>query len=233
MRPPPCQPSQLRIRIGPEVSPATGQNPLSIVLTNRSAKPCMVKGYPAIAFVDAHGKRLPFRVSHRGDQMVTSRPPVAVWVRPHRSAFFVLNKYRCDLGNLAVAKKLRVALPGSQTSARLPCDPDLSGDRVLRAEGSWLCRQGLTDRANPQSRARLSVSSPSAPSCSRCNRRARTDPTGRAPDGARRPSEFHIKPLGLPRAARLRRRALRRPRRDDRAPRLGLPTTSSPPGLID
>jgi hypothetical protein len=119
MRPPPCQPSQLRIRNGPEVSPATGQNPLSIVLTNRSAKPCMVKGYPAIAFVDAHGKRLPFRVSHRGDQMVTSRPPVAVWVRPHRSAFFVLNKYRCDLGNLAVAKKLRVALPGSQTSARL------------------------------------------------------------------------------------------------------------------
>jgi hypothetical protein len=101
------------------VSPATGQNPLSIVLTNRSAKPCMVKGYPAIAFVDAHGKRLPFRVSNRGDQMVTSRPPVAVRVRPRRSAFFVLNKYRCDLGNLAMAKKLRVALPGIQKSARL------------------------------------------------------------------------------------------------------------------
>jgi len=114
MRPPPCQPSQLRIRNGPEVSAATGQNPLSIVLTNRSAKPCVVKGYPAIAFVDVHGKRLPFRVSHRRDQMVTSRPPVAVWVRPHRSAFFVLNKYRCDLGNLAVGRNCALPFPAAK-----------------------------------------------------------------------------------------------------------------------
>jgi hypothetical protein len=120
VRPTPCRPSQLRIANGAELSPATGQNPLSIVLTNRSARPCVIYGYPAIAFVDAHGKRLPFRVSNSGDQMVTSRPPVAVRVLPRRSAFFVLNKYRCDRGNLKVAKKLRVALPGVHTSARLP-----------------------------------------------------------------------------------------------------------------
>jgi hypothetical protein len=101
------------------VSPATGQNPLSFVLTNRSAKPCVVKGYPTIALINAHGQRLPFRVSHNGDQMVTSRPPVAVRVLPRRAAFFVLNKYRCDVGSLNVAKKLRVALPGVRTSARL------------------------------------------------------------------------------------------------------------------
>ncbi len=79
----------------------------------------MVKGYPTVALVDANGKRLAFRVSHSGDQMVTSRPPVAVRVLPHRSAFFLLNKFRCDLGNLKVAKKLRVALPGVSTSAHL------------------------------------------------------------------------------------------------------------------
>jgi hypothetical protein len=118
-RPTPCRPSQLTIANGPDVSPATGQNPLSFVLTNRSAKPCVVKGYPSIALIDAHRKRLPFRVRHSGDQMVTSRPPVAVRVVPRRSAVFVLNKYRCDLGDLNVAKKLRVALPGGQTSARL------------------------------------------------------------------------------------------------------------------
>jgi Protein of unknown function (DUF4232) len=115
----PCRPSQLTIANGFQISAATGQNPLSFVLTNRSAKPCVVNGYPTVALLDAHGKRLPFRVSQRGDQMVTSRPPVAVRVLPRRSAFFVLNKYRCDLGNLNVAKKLRVALPGVRTSARL------------------------------------------------------------------------------------------------------------------
>jgi hypothetical protein len=119
VRPTPCRPSQLRIANGAQVSPATGQNPLSIVLNNRSARACVVRGYPAVAAMDAHGNRLPFRVSHSGDQMVTSRPPVAVRLLPRRSAFFVLNKYRCDLGNLNVAKRLRVAVPGVDTSARL------------------------------------------------------------------------------------------------------------------
>jgi Protein of unknown function (DUF4232) len=114
-----CRPSQFRIANGAQVTPATGQNPLSIVLTNRNAKPCLVKGYPTVSLLDAHGRRLPFRVSHRGDQMVTSRPPVGVRVPPRRSAYFVLNKYRCDLGNLRVAKRMRVALPGIDTSARL------------------------------------------------------------------------------------------------------------------
>jgi Domain of unknown function (DUF4232) len=114
-----CHPSQLTIANGFQVSAATGQNPLSVALTNRSATPCVVNGYPTVALLDAHGKRLPFRVSHSGDQMVTSRPPVAVRLLPRRSAFFVLNKYRCDLGNLKVAKKLRVALPDVRTPARL------------------------------------------------------------------------------------------------------------------
>jgi hypothetical protein len=115
----PCRPSQLRIASGAQLSPATGQNPLTVVLTNRGANPCTVNGYPTVALVDAGGKRLPFRVSHSGDQMVTPRPPVAVRVLPRRSAFFVLNKYRCDLGALEEARKLRVALPGVHTTARL------------------------------------------------------------------------------------------------------------------
>jgi hypothetical protein len=119
VRPTPCAGAHLRISKGAQVSAATGQNPLSAVLTNRSGKPCVVKGYPTLVFLDAHGKRLPFRVSHRGDQVVTSDPPVAVRVLPRRSAFFVLNKYRCDLGNLEVARKLRVALPGVYASSRL------------------------------------------------------------------------------------------------------------------
>jgi Protein of unknown function (DUF4232) len=118
-RPIACRPSQLRIANGAQISEATGQNSRSIVLTNRGAKPCVLDGYPRVALLDARDKQLPFRISHSGDQMVTSHPPVAVRVLPHRSAYFVVNKYRCDLGDLGVAKKLRIALPGSQTAARL------------------------------------------------------------------------------------------------------------------
>jgi Domain of unknown function (DUF4232) len=119
----PCRQSQLRISNGPEVSATTGQNPLSFVLTNRGAAPCVVNGYPNVAFLDAQGRRLPFAVSHRGDQMVTSGRPVAVRILPRRSAFFIVNKYRCDLGDLRVAKKLRTGLPSVSTSAWLTVIP--------------------------------------------------------------------------------------------------------------
>jgi hypothetical protein len=59
-RTPPCRPSQLRTANGIQVSAATGQNPLSFVLTNRSSKRSVVDGYPTIALLDTHGKRLRF-----------------------------------------------------------------------------------------------------------------------------------------------------------------------------
>jgi Protein of unknown function (DUF4232) len=108
----PCRPSQLRIADGVDMSPATGQRPLPLVFINRGAKVCVLDGYPSVAFLDAHERRLPFRISHKGDQMVTSRLPVAVRVAPGRSAVFLVNKYRCDRRNLRVAKKLRIGLPG-------------------------------------------------------------------------------------------------------------------------
>jgi hypothetical protein len=35
-----------------------------------------------------------------------------VLLRPGRTAYVVLNKYRCDLGTLRVARTMRLALPG-------------------------------------------------------------------------------------------------------------------------
>jgi hypothetical protein len=116
---PACRPSLLELTRGPDLSPATGQNPLSFLLTNRGSGVCLLEGYPSIALFDRRGSRLPFRISHKGDQMVTSRRSVAVRVLPRHSAFLVINKYRCDLGDLRLAKTLRVALPGIRTSARL------------------------------------------------------------------------------------------------------------------
>jgi hypothetical protein len=109
---PACRSSLLEIANGPDISPATGQNPLSFLVTYRGLKACELDGYPTVALLDGRGRRLPFRISHKGDQMVTSRRPVALRVLPRQSAFLVINKYRCDLGDLRVAKRVRVGLPG-------------------------------------------------------------------------------------------------------------------------
>ena len=101
--------------LGQEVSGATGQNPFTVHLTNRSRASCVLNGYPTVSFSDRRGQ-LPLVVkqggSHGGDQQVSLRPPQPVLLRPGRTAYVVLNKYRCDLGTLRVARTMRLALPG-------------------------------------------------------------------------------------------------------------------------
>jgi hypothetical protein len=110
-----CRLSQLTIAFGPEISPATGQNPRSLRLTNRGRSPCSLDGYPTIGLSDRAGP-VPFVISHGGDQMVTAKRPARVVVRPGRSAFVVLNHYRCDLGTVRTAGTLRLGLPGARRS---------------------------------------------------------------------------------------------------------------------
>lgn len=113
-----CRLSQLRIQSGPSVTPKTGQNPLSFVLTNRANTTCTLRGYPTVELLDRRGKRLPFVITHRGDQMVTSRPPTRAFVRAGGTAFVVINKYRCDVRSFDVARTLRLGLPGQRRMAR-------------------------------------------------------------------------------------------------------------------
>ncbi len=108
-----CQIVNLRLSIGPGPTEATGQNTVSVVLTNRLSRSCTLKGYPAIALLDGHGRKLPFSYSHHGDLMITSKKPAEVRVPSGGSALFAFNKYRCDIRELAVARTVRVALPGN------------------------------------------------------------------------------------------------------------------------
>lgn len=117
LQPSTCRIANLALAFGPEVSPATGMHPLSLRVVNRSGKACLLFGYPSIEFRDGAGA-IPFRIRRSGDQMVTSRPPARVLVRPRQAAFAALNKYRCDIGNVRTARVLRLRLPGTATSAR-------------------------------------------------------------------------------------------------------------------
>jgi hypothetical protein len=122
-----CRLVQLTVAKGPELSPATGQNPLALRLTNRARAACALKGYPTLAFADARGA-IPFVILHAGDQMVTTGRPTRVVLPAGRSAFIVVNKYRCDLGGLRLARRLYIGLPSGagRRSFRLPAYPRLA-----------------------------------------------------------------------------------------------------------
>jgi hypothetical protein len=52
-----CRSSELRASVG-RLDPGAGQKNYPVVLTNDSARTCTLRGYPAVAFVDAAGKQL-------------------------------------------------------------------------------------------------------------------------------------------------------------------------------
>ncbi len=56
-----CLPAQISAKKGSEVSPATGQHPVIITLTNRGTRPCVLDGYLRVKPVTATGRvlRLP------------------------------------------------------------------------------------------------------------------------------------------------------------------------------
>ena len=78
----------------------------------------MFNGYPAVGLHDRSGV-IPFSISHRGDQMITSRRPGPVGVPHGGVAFVLLNQYRCDLRNLRAATVVRLGSPAASTSIRL------------------------------------------------------------------------------------------------------------------
>jgi hypothetical protein len=116
-----------RLAVGPPWSEATGQHTLTLVLRNTATAPCHVNGYPRVVLRTAEGRTLGFVYRDGGDQMLTHRAPRWVAVRKGGSAFFAINKYRCDVHATAVARFARAELPGSKAvlSVRLPHYPIL------------------------------------------------------------------------------------------------------------
>jgi Domain of unknown function (DUF4232) len=114
---PSCRTTDFAIHLGPLVSEATGQESLPLVLHSRG-RACGLDGYPTVALRDAKGP-LPFVVGHAGDQMVTAHEPAAVVVRPGRSVFVLVNKYRCDLGDKRSPRVVSISFPGRANAPAL------------------------------------------------------------------------------------------------------------------
>jgi Domain of unknown function (DUF4232) len=93
-------------------SEPTGQHTVPLAVTRTGSQPCTLDGYPTVVLLDSFGQRLAFTYSHRGDQVVTSRAPGVVHVEGHGSAYFMVDKYRCDIRSRSAARWVRVKLPG-------------------------------------------------------------------------------------------------------------------------
>jgi len=112
-------PGGWRLKLGGLMSEPTGQHTAPLALTRTGASACTLSGYPIVALFDARGQQLNFRYSHRGDLVVAAQRPHTVHVGEHGSAYFLLNKYRCDIRSVSVARWLRVTLPGVRGPLRL------------------------------------------------------------------------------------------------------------------
>jgi hypothetical protein len=102
-------------------------------LTNIGTAPCVLDGYPTVTYLDAQGDTVPFTFQH-GDQEVTSEPPESVVIKPGHAGYILVNKYRCDLGDVAEATILYLT-PGQaqalQVSSRYSfCGPGDPGSVV-------------------------------------------------------------------------------------------------------
>jgi hypothetical protein len=113
------------LSLGPLGSEPTGQHTAPLVVTRTGSNACTLSGYPTVVLQGAHGRTLDFRYSHHGDLVVSARPPRAVYVGAGGSAFFLVNKYRCDVRAAALARRILVRLPGVRgwLSIRLPHYP--------------------------------------------------------------------------------------------------------------
>lgn len=131
-----CEKTQLQLAAGPDLSPATGQNPDALRITNRGPR-CVLAGYPVVRFTSPAGAALPFRLSDSGDSMVTGRHAGRVVVAHGGTAWVVLNKYRCDLGDRARVAGIEVRLAGGGVVGTVPpraswgyCGPGDPGSTV-------------------------------------------------------------------------------------------------------
>jgi hypothetical protein len=118
-----CTSRQLLVQEGPRVSEMTEQSSRIFVLRNVSSGGCDLRGYPSISLTDGHGKVIPFRYRHGGDQEITGRQPATVPVPSGRSAYVAINTSICQGHALDTASYIWLRLPGTGSGATLHLAP--------------------------------------------------------------------------------------------------------------
>jgi Protein of unknown function (DUF4232) len=101
---------------GPQpVSAQLGEDGFTITLTNVGTRSCQIHGYPTVRFYTNAGRLLTFSYSH-ASQYFHRRAPRLVTLAPRGHAYFLVAKYRCDLGNRYVSSFFYLFAPYTTAS---------------------------------------------------------------------------------------------------------------------
>jgi hypothetical protein len=108
-----CVTSQLALGLTDYDAQMTGERGSMFALRNRGRTACSLRGYPHVRLLDGKGV-LPFRPGYgRGTYMRHVRPR-RVLLRPGRSAFVLVVKYRCDGRSTRAATRIEITPPGDR-----------------------------------------------------------------------------------------------------------------------
>jgi len=110
----PCSTTNLSLGFGDRVSEMTGENAVMFTLTNHGKFTCSLYGYPGVSFYDNKGRVLPFKYTRSSSQYMTHGAPSTVTLRPNARAYFIVAKYRCDIGEAMEATTVRIYPPNTK-----------------------------------------------------------------------------------------------------------------------
>jgi hypothetical protein len=137
---PRCATSQLALGLTAYNPQATGERGAMFALRNHGSTTCSLLGYPRVRLLDSKGA-LPFRYGQGKGNYLLHRRPRRVVLRPGRSAFVLVVKYRCDGGVARSANRIALTPPGDRA-------PLVSRRPARRPGGYEYCRGGRNDPGN-------------------------------------------------------------------------------------
>jgi hypothetical protein len=105
-----CTAAQLSFSGPGAVSAQLGEDGFTIALTNVSTRSCQIHGYPTVRFYTGAGRLLTFVYSH-SSQYFRHRAPRLLTLAPRAHAYFLVAKYRCDLGDRYVSSFFYLIAP--------------------------------------------------------------------------------------------------------------------------
>lgn len=120
-----CATSNLSLGFGDRVSAMTGEHAVIYTLTNNGKVTCHLFGYPGVSFYDKKNHQLPFRYTRAKTQYMGHKAPSTVVLHQGDRAYFLVAKYRCDIGDSTVAATIRVYPPNTKqqlVSSAAPSD---------------------------------------------------------------------------------------------------------------
>ncbi|MGB8196389.1 MAG: DUF4232 domain-containing protein [Acidimicrobiales bacterium] len=105
-----CNANQLTFSRPGAVSATSGEEAFTITITNVSARLCNIHGYPTVRFYTSAGRLLTFSYVHTSLYFKRQSPKLVRLV-PGAHAYFIVAKYRCDLGEKYISSFFYLLAP--------------------------------------------------------------------------------------------------------------------------